>query len=67
MVNLLGNVWEKGQPDWSMLLGNPRAKLHLYDKGQSRPGRKMGHFCIVGKTINDAIAEADNLYKTLSK
>jgi 5-(carboxyamino)imidazole ribonucleotide synthase len=29
--------------DWDMILSDPAAHLHLYGKGQARPGRKMGH------------------------
>lgn len=43
MVNLLGDLWEGGSPDWSRLLAVPGCHLHLYDKGEPRPGRKMGH------------------------
>lgn len=39
MVNIVG-----GTPaDWLGHLADPRAKLHLYGKRESRPGRKMGH------------------------
>ena len=43
MVNLLGDVWAQGEPDWAELLREPEAKLHLYGKKEARPGRKMGH------------------------
>jgi hypothetical protein len=45
MVNILGDAWlhAGGEPDWSIVLGHPRAKLHLYGKETARPGRKMGH------------------------
>jgi len=29
--------------DWEPLLGDPRAHVHIYGKGEARPGRKMGH------------------------
>ena len=32
MVNLLGDLWANGTPDWSVVLDEPRAKLHLYGK-----------------------------------
>jgi 5-(carboxyamino)imidazole ribonucleotide synthase len=39
MENLIGD-----QADgWLEALADPRAKLHLYGKAESRPGRKMGH------------------------
>ena len=66
MINLLGDVWEKGPPDWNRLLSNPKLKLHLYDKGKSRPGRKMGHFSIIGKTIDETLAKAEELYQILT-
>ncbi len=28
---------------WDLILSDPAAHLHLYGKGQARPGRKMGH------------------------
>lgn len=65
MVNLLGDLWKKGEPDWSALLRNPRAKLHLYDKGESRPGRKMGHFCVLGNSVDKTLAEAEKLFSNL--
>ncbi len=39
MQNLLGDAAE----DWAAILADPDAKLHLYGKGDARPGRKMGH------------------------
>jgi 5-(carboxyamino)imidazole ribonucleotide synthase len=43
MVNLLGDRWESGEPDWATGLADPRVALHLYGKVAARPGRKMGH------------------------
>ena len=42
MVNLLGDRWAHGEPDWAAALG-PDTALHLYGKREPRPGRKMGH------------------------
>jgi 5-(carboxyamino)imidazole ribonucleotide synthase len=39
MQNLIGRDVER----WAALLAEPGADLHLYGKGQARPGRKMGH------------------------
>ena len=57
MVNLLGDVWEAtgGSPDWSSVLGVPRAHLHLYGKSGYRVGRKMGHITVTGDTVEDAL------------
>jgi 5-(carboxyamino)imidazole ribonucleotide synthase len=57
MVNLLGDLWfEKGEngehyrePDWAKLYAVPNLKLHLYGKHHARPGRKMGHFTVIGE------------------
>jgi 5-(carboxyamino)imidazole ribonucleotide synthase len=64
MVNLLGDVWRDPtgpapqSPDWSVVLRQPRAKLHLYGKATARVGRKMGHFTVVGPTLEAALGEA---------
>ncbi|MGB3721331.1 MAG: 5-(carboxyamino)imidazole ribonucleotide synthase [Pacificimonas sp.] len=39
MDNLLGADIEA----WHGVLADPKAHLHLYGKGEARPGRKMGH------------------------
>jgi 5-(carboxyamino)imidazole ribonucleotide synthase len=65
MINLLGDVWEGSEPDWSGLLSDPHVKLHLYDKGDARPGRKMGHFCVVGDDIEKTLASAEAHFKRL--
>ena len=53
MVNLLGDLWYDGEhyrePDWAKLHAIPNLKLHLYGKHHARPGRKMGHFTVLGE------------------
>jgi 5-(carboxyamino)imidazole ribonucleotide synthase len=51
MVNLLGDIWRDGEPAWRVLFEQLDLKLHLYGKHEARPGRKMGHFTVIG---NDA-------------
>jgi len=34
--------------DWEKLLADPHAHLHIYGKGEARPGRKMGHVTRIG-------------------
>jgi 5-(carboxyamino)imidazole ribonucleotide synthase len=58
MVNLLGDLWSDGEPDWSTLLRRPNLRLHLYGKREARPGRKMGHFTVLGSELPDAITVA---------
>lgn len=65
MVNLLGDLWGKTQPDWLALFSDPAAKLHLYGKREARPGRKMGHFCVLAADVEDALARADELFHRL--
>ena len=57
MVNLLGDVWPApdAPPDWTPVIGHPRAKLHLYGKAGARPKRKMGHFTVLGDTLDEAL------------
>ncbi len=59
MVNLLGDVWDDGEPDWVAAAGIATAKLHLYGKTEPRPGRKMGHITAVAPTMEQAIADAE--------
>jgi len=54
MVNLLGDVWNGGEPRWDAALAVPGASLHLYGKGDPRPGRKMGHITVVAETVERA-------------
>jgi len=57
MANLLGNLWQAGEPDWLTLFSFPDVKLHLYGKLTPRPGRKMGHLTAVAETIETAVAQ----------
>ncbi len=56
IVNLLGDVWLKGQPRFDRALGVPGVRLHLYEKHQPRAGRKMGHLSAIGASPEEAIA-----------
>ncbi len=47
MVNLLGDLWSAGEPDWRRVLATPNAHLFLYSKRSARPGRKMGHVTVL--------------------
>jgi 5-(carboxyamino)imidazole ribonucleotide synthase len=44
MENLIGGDIHR----WPELLAEPGAHLHLYAKGEPRPGRKMGHVTRLG-------------------
>jgi 5-(carboxyamino)imidazole ribonucleotide synthase len=58
MVNLLGDLWVDGEPDWAAALALPDVKLHLYGKSDPRVGRKMGHITALGDTVDEAAAKA---------
>jgi 5-(carboxyamino)imidazole ribonucleotide synthase len=58
MVNLLGEVWQRGEPAWEAVFRCPEAKLHLYGKHEARPGRKMGHYTVLGTSADDALRKA---------
>lgn len=63
MLNLLGDLWRANAdgvaqppqpPDWTPLLALPGVHLHLYGKGQARPGRKMGHLTVTAADASTA-------------
>lgn len=58
MINLLGDEWERGTPQWQKALEIPGVKLHLYGKAEPRAGRKMGHITAIADTIEEALANA---------
>ena len=58
MVNLLGDLWQGGDPDWATILDDPHAKLHLYGKSAARSGRKMGHLTVTAPNTTAAAARA---------
>jgi 5-(carboxyamino)imidazole ribonucleotide synthase len=58
MANLLGDLWQNGEPDWVACLAEGPVSLHLYGKKEARPGRKMGHLTVLGNTPQEAQALA---------
>jgi 5-(carboxyamino)imidazole ribonucleotide synthase len=59
MVNLLGDLWERGEPRWEEALRlDPGIKLHLYGKRRPAPGRKMGHLTVIDPDPETALARA---------
>ncbi len=55
IVNLLGDVWLKGEPNFAAALAVPSVRLHLYEKHTPRAGRKMGHLSATGATAEEAL------------
>jgi len=54
MANLLGDVWNGGEPRWEAAMALPEVKLHLYGKSEARAGRKMGHLTATADTASEA-------------
>lgn len=63
MVNLLG--YESAQESYrdkrEQLQSLPNSHLYWYGKTQARPGRKLGHLTVLGESIADASAIADQV------
>jgi 5-(carboxyamino)imidazole ribonucleotide synthase len=67
MANLLGDLWDEGDPDWAGMLGAyPDVKLHLYGKAAARPGRKMGHLTVTSSTPGAAAERIRRARATLA-
>ncbi|MBS1786073.1 MAG: 5-(carboxyamino)imidazole ribonucleotide synthase [Acidobacteria bacterium] len=54
MANLLGDLWQGGEPNWAAACAMPEVKLHLYGKSDAKPGRKMGHLTAMAATADEA-------------
>ncbi len=67
MANLLGDLWEKGEPNWSSALSNENVKLHLYGKQEARPGRKMGHLTASGESTDTVVNTVNEARALLSR
>lgn len=65
MVNLLGDIWADGEPNWTPLLSDPDVRLHIYGKKEARPGRKMGHFTVLADKPDDAFNKAQELFSAI--
>ncbi len=66
MLNLLGDLWGDSQPDWTQILNQPEAKLHLYGKREARIGRKMGHVNVLSENADAAFELAEKLFESLN-
>ena len=58
MVNLLGSATRAARPATAAALAVESAHLHLYDKAEVRPGRKMGHVTALAGDPATALATA---------
>ena len=66
MLNLLGDLWAQGPPDWRLVLEHPDAALHLYGKMKARIGRKMGHAIFLDEDVEAALARAEAVHQALT-
>ena len=55
MANLLGDLWQGSEPNWSAVAACPDVKLHLYGKDEVRPRRKMGHLTALAPSPDAAV------------
>ena len=55
MANLLGDLWQEGEPDWAAACAHESVKLHLYGKLEPRAGRKMGHLTALADDPREAV------------
>ncbi len=67
MVNLLGDLWQEGEPEWEQVLKYPNVKLHLYGKAEARSGRKMGHYTVLDETPEAALQLALKIKQSLDE
>lgn len=66
MLNLFGDLWRDGDPDWTPILTQREARLHLYGKTEPRPGRKMGHVLLLDEDLHRALRNGEALLDTLT-
>lgn len=67
MANLLGDVWQNGEPNWSAALQHSNIKIHLYGKADPRSGRKMGHITALADSTLEASELVRNARSALSE
>ena len=58
MVNLLGECWQDGGPDWTTLYDTQGVHVHDYGKKSARRGRKMAHFTVTGEDVEAVYSRA---------
>jgi 5-(carboxyamino)imidazole ribonucleotide synthase len=67
MANLLGDLWQQGEPRWRAACAFPNVKLHLYGKRIPRPARKMGHLTARASTTREALSSVRAARRALSE
>jgi 5-(carboxyamino)imidazole ribonucleotide synthase len=67
MVNLLGDLWKDGEPQWERALAIPGVRLHLYGKREARAGRKMGHLTAAAGSAVEALKRVEEAWAVLGR
>lgn len=68
MLNILGGAQTSSHlPAAQQALSIPGARLHLYGKGDARPGRKMGHVTVLASSMKAAEGRIDPLVKLMDR
>ena len=68
MLNILGGAQTSSHLlAAQQALSIPGARLHLYGKGDARPGRKMGHVTLLASSMTEAESRIDPLVKLVDK
>jgi len=67
MLNVMGDMWAAGTPDWVAVMAQDGARLHLYGKREARPARKMGHVNVLAHDADSAVAAAESLRHALER
>lgn len=67
MINLLGTREQTARIDHAMdVLKASDGHLHVYGKLDSRPGRKMAHYTLLGEDLEETYSKAQNLTQGIS-
>jgi 5-(carboxyamino)imidazole ribonucleotide synthase len=67
MINILGDSWTNGEPDWGKMLKNGNVHLHLYGKKIPKKGRKMGHVTVLSNNSEQLLETVAIIRKQLLK
>ena len=67
IVNLFGELWERGSPRFDAALSHSGVRLHLYGKRGARAGRKMGHLSAIGATPTEALERVTAAFAELTE
>ena len=65
MINILGDLWEKNDPDFNKNKSE-NIYIHLYNKTIPKKGRKMGHITVTSKILQKANTIAEKVFQELN-